>query len=755
MALLHGAELVIPMKEQIQDLDKFEDLIKSKKVTVATLPPVYYAKVSNLDLRVLITAGSEANQEIVRKARQRYINAYGPTENTICATHWEYLQGDKIPINIPIGKPIQNVQIYILKGDKLCSIGVPGELCIAGISLARGYLNMPEMTKKKFVSNPFGKGRLYRSGDLARWLEDGNLEFLGRIDEQVKISGYRIELGEIEYIIRKFDGIRDTAVIVTHDKLGDKMLCAYIVSDDKINIDILRKFLSEKLPSYMLPTFIVQIDCIPLSLNGKLDKKVLPDFENMTTGNYVKPRNELEASLCVVVQEVTGQHEIGIKENIFELGVNSIKAISIVGRVKKLGIDLPIQKIFELTTIESLANYIEEKEPLLENVKQSYVEIDKLLSLNRVDESIKINKRSLKNIVLTGVTGFLGIHILAELIEKHSGKIYCIIRSKDEEDAYNRLKECLSYYYGEQFNNLIKDKVFVISSSIEQKDLIEKLPVDISTVIHAAAITKHYGFKADFENVNVQGTQNLLDYAKNIGARFVYISTTSVAGEIQKDSKDIEYNETNYYIGQTLSASEYTKSKFKAERLVLDSKLKGNDTIIIRVGNLTNRWSDGIAAQNYRENRFINMIKLLVDKGYVAQDLLKYELQFSAVDIVARGVIALTEISNINFSMYHLFQVKKVRLEQLVRIFDKLGVKMPVIDKETDIREEFTYSSVTESSFELISDESTNNDYIYPVAKCDFTNWLLEKSGFIWEEPDEAYLYKVIQYFLNNGFWKR
>lgn len=754
MALLHGAELVIPMKEQVQDLDEFAALVRSKKITVATLPPVYYTKVGNMDLRVLITAGSEANQEIVRKTKQRYINAYGPTENTICATHWEYSKGSRVPINIPIGKPIPNVQTYILKDNKLCSIGVPGELCIAGDSLARGYLNMPKMTEQKFVSNPFGEGRLYRSGDLARWLEDGNIEFLGRIDEQVKIRGYRIELGEIEYILRKYADIKDAAVLVTYDKLGDKMLCAYLVSNHKINIDAVRNFLAEKLPSYMLPAFMVQIDSIPLSLNGKLDKKALPDFNDMTTGDYVEPRNELETNLCVIIQDVTGRDKIGIKDNIFELGVNSLKAISIVGRVKKLGIELPIQKIFELTTIESLSNYMMEKEPVIENVKQSFAEIDKLLSANRVDESIKISKRNLKDVVLTGVTGFLGIHILVELLEKHSGNIYCIIRSKDEEDGYNRLKECLSYYYGDRFDKYIRGRVIVISGSIEQKDLMDKLPVKVSTVIHSAAITKHYGFKDEFEMVNVKGTHNILNYAETVGARFIYISTTSVAGEIQKNSKAIEYNETNYYIGQILSASEYTQSKFKAERLVLDSKLKGHDTIIIRVGNLTNRWSDGMAARNYKENRFLNMIKLMVDKGYVRQDLLEYELQFSAVDVIASGVITLTEVSDIKFSLYHLFQVKKVRLEQMVRIFDNVGVRLHIIDKETDIQEEMT-NNVNENSFELISGESTKDNYMLPVTKCDFTNWLLEKSGFSWKEPDEAYLHKVIKQFYNNGFWRR
>jgi amino acid adenylation domain-containing protein len=228
MALLSGAVLQLVPNTIISDINGFDNFVNEKEITITLLPPQYYIQTEPDGLKILTTGGSASNPETVRKSKgkYRYINAYGPTENTVIAAHWEYNGENDIPNNIPIGKPISNTQIYILQGSRLCGIGVPGELCIAGDGLARGYLNRPELTAEKFIDNPFGKGKLYRSGDLARWLTDGNIEYLGRIDEQVKIRGYRIELGEIESVLRKIEYVTDAAVIAREDKNGEKAIYA-------------------------------------------------------------------------------------------------------------------------------------------------------------------------------------------------------------------------------------------------------------------------------------------------------------------------------------------------------------------------------------------------------------------------------------------------------------------------------------------------------------------------------------------------
>lgn len=277
IALLNGAELVLLPLETIGDIEAFNEFVKMQHITITLLPVQYYLQTSVSGLKVLTTGGSAANEIVLQKAcnNSRYINAYGPTECTVIAACWEQeaMRKDKI---IPIGKPISNTQIYILNKTQVCGIGMPGELCIAGAGVGRGYLNRPELTDQKFVANPFGEGKMYHTGDLARWLPDGNIEYLGRIDDQVKIRGFRIELGEVESAFRKLDDIHDCTVITRPDNDGEQEIHAYIVSQHKIHMRDLRKRLTKLLPAYMIPTYIMQIDRIPVTRSGKIDKRALP-----------------------------------------------------------------------------------------------------------------------------------------------------------------------------------------------------------------------------------------------------------------------------------------------------------------------------------------------------------------------------------------------------------------------------------------------------------------------------------------------
>lgn len=355
ISLLTGARLVIPSEEVINDISRFDQFVCENKITITLLPPQYYIQTQQNELRILTTGGSSANAEIIRKASQscRYINAYGPTENTVLATHWEYV--DDIPHIIPIGKPISNSQIYLLNEMKLCGIGIPGELCIAGEGLARGYLNNPGLTADKFVKNPFGDGRLYRTGDLARWLPDGNIEYLGRIDEQVKIRGFRIELEEIQSVIRSYDYVIDCAVIVKETSSDDKAICAYIVSNQSINVSEIREQLGLKMPQYMIPAYIMQIDSIPVTRSGKLDKRALPEIEVKTENEYIAPRNEMEAVLCKVFEDVLRVEKVGIKDSFFELGGDSLKAIRVISKVRDLGYSVTVQHIMQYQIAASIS----------------------------------------------------------------------------------------------------------------------------------------------------------------------------------------------------------------------------------------------------------------------------------------------------------------------------------------------------------------------------------------------------------------
>ncbi|WP_250944740.1 non-ribosomal peptide synthetase [Clostridium felsineum] len=357
MAILIGGTLVIVPDSIRLDVQKVQKYVQKYKVTVATFPPNYYIQINDFEPRIIITAGSESSGKLIEKTENsKYINAYGPTENTVSATHWEYKNGEEIPKKIPIGKPISNVQIYILNNNSMCGIGIPGELCIAGVGVARGYLNRPELTAEKFVDNPYGEGKLYRTGDLARWLPDGNIEYLGRIDEQVKIRGFRIELGEIESALRKIDKVKDAVVIVREDENKEKSINAYIVSDEEINVSEIREELEKTLPDYMIPAYIMQIENITLTANGKLDKKALPKIEAKSEKEYIAPRNDIEEKVVSVFEEILGVERVGIKDSFFELGGDSIKAIRVVSKMREAGYDILVKDIMKKYTVEAIAD---------------------------------------------------------------------------------------------------------------------------------------------------------------------------------------------------------------------------------------------------------------------------------------------------------------------------------------------------------------------------------------------------------------
>ena len=291
----------------------------------------------------------------------RLINLYGPTEATVDVTYYDCPTDQKIS-NVPIGKPIDNISIYILSKDqKIQPVGIPGELCIAGDGVVRGYLKRPELQKEKFIDNPYKHGeRMYRTGDLARWLSDGNIEYLGRIDDQLKIRGFRIETGEIESCLISHEAVKQAVVIDRIDKQGNKFLCAYIVPKSIINLSNLREHLIKQLPDYMIPAHFVEIPEIPVTSNGKVDKIKLRaiELQDAKSVDYEEPRNKTEEIFVKVWQDVLGNKNIGINDDFFKLGGDSIKAIQTIMRLKNYEMKLEMKDIFKHPVIKELVMYV-------------------------------------------------------------------------------------------------------------------------------------------------------------------------------------------------------------------------------------------------------------------------------------------------------------------------------------------------------------------------------------------------------------
>nr|WP_234410496.1 non-ribosomal peptide synthetase [Caldalkalibacillus mannanilyticus] len=380
-ALLNGATLVLVLHDTVLDHKKLAQLIALKDQAILLMTTSLFNTFVDMapeglsHAKKILVGGEKVSVAHMKKAWQFtgpnvLINVYGPTESTVFATTHPINDIASDALSIPIGKPISNTEVFIVDPQgALLPIGIPGELCLAGDGLAQGYLNNPALTAERFISHPFEpEKRMYRTGDRARYLPDGTIDYIERMDQQVKIRGYRIELGEIEAQLLKMKELNQATVVVRGEQEGQKYLAAYITSDRDLDIAKIREELAKSLPSYMIPAYMIQLDELPLTRNGKLDQKALPEPTNMLQStDYVAPRNEGEEKLSILWREVLGlsvnndqeQRKIGIHDHFFELGGHSLKATLLVAKIhREFQVEVQIKDVFEYPTLELMARHI-------------------------------------------------------------------------------------------------------------------------------------------------------------------------------------------------------------------------------------------------------------------------------------------------------------------------------------------------------------------------------------------------------------
>ncbi|BAY66478.1 amino acid adenylation domain-containing protein [Calothrix brevissima NIES-22] len=363
-----GGTLYLGTKDALLPTAGLIELLQEYGITHITLPPSALAVLPAAELPTLqkmIVAGEACAPDLIEKwsVGRSFFNAYGPTEGSVCATVAQCNASDRKP---PIGRPIPNTQVYILDSYlQPVPVGVPGELHIGGAGLAQGYLNRPQLTNEKFIANPFSQqvgARLYKTGDLARYLPDGNIEYLGRIDHQVKLRGFRIELGEVENVISQHPTVLQVTAIVREDVPGEQRLVAYVVlqPESAATVNELRQFLKQKLPDYMVPTAFVFLDTLPLTPNGKVDRRVLPapDFSRLSDVNFVAPTTSNEQTLAKIWADVLRVEKVGIHDNFFDLGGDSILSLQIIARARQAGLQLSPKQLFAHQTIAELVTVV-------------------------------------------------------------------------------------------------------------------------------------------------------------------------------------------------------------------------------------------------------------------------------------------------------------------------------------------------------------------------------------------------------------
>lgn len=784
-AFLNGLPLYIIKKEDLLDESIFHEYILKNKITVLWLTSPLFNQLCESNphmfktIRCLLTGGDVLSPKHINMAKLAnpdltIINGYGPTENTTfsCCYQIDKCFND----SIPIGGPISNSTCYVVSNDNnLQPIGVPGELWVGGDGVARGYFNNANMTSDKFIYSNLVNTRIYKTGDLVKWDSNGHLIFLGRIDNQIKIRGFRVELSEITTVINSYNSIKETYTIfdTVHNQ---KAICSYVVADNNIDFGNLKKYLGNQLPNYMIPTYFMQLDSLPINQNGKVNKKLLPkNFEIYSNNNIVLPSTDLEKKIYNIFENILNISDFSITDNFFSLGGDSINAMKLEVEALKNDIHITYGDIFKYPSVKELANYISlpKKDVYINNSNEDFKIFDMVLSGNTVSNlsNTYVPLTPINNVLLTGVTGFLGAHILDSFIKNSTGKIYCLVRPKNNISAKERLKNTLNFYFNDNYNYLIDDRIICVEGDITKDNLglsdddYNNLGNEITTVIHSAALVKHFGNYQEFENINVGGTKNLIIFSKDFNCRLMHISTISVSGNnfaegsfIENDfTEDINYDETKFYINQNLE-NIYVKSKFLAEKLVFEAINDGLQAYVLRMGNLTSRYSEGKFQQNHYENAFVNRIKSLLQIGSIPDYMQEGYVEFTPIDCCADAIIDIANHYNPAFTVFHVFNEKHVQLLDLYDMLRKIGINVNIVsekDFNNIINKLLEDNNNTDILSGIIRDFNSEKKLIYQSnikIKSDFTKQFLKNIGFEWPYIDINYIRNYFKYLIDIGY---
>ncbi|WP_260852740.1 non-ribosomal peptide synthetase [Flavobacterium anhuiense] len=552
--LLNGGQLIISAINTLLNSVSLKQLLIERKVNTLWMTASWFHQVVESDLSIfepldyLIVGGDVVLFNYTNKLRELYpklkiINGYGPTENTTFSTTYSI---DKVTDkNLPIGKPINNRVAYILNASlDLVPIGVIGELCVGGAGVARGYLNREELTAEKFIANPFVAGdRIYKTGDLARWLPDGNIEYIGRKDNQVKIRGYRIELGEIENALSLVAGISQCCVLAKEDASGNKRLVGYVVSEEKLDKTYLQDQLKSSLPEYMVPMIWVELDQMPLTSNGKLDRKSLPEPESsdLSTKEYVAPRTEREEQLAAIWQNLLGIEKVGIHDNFFELGGHSLLAVQLISRLQKLDFHIGVKDIFAGPTIALMSERLSSLS-LVYRVPENGIGVDGYTITPSMVPLVDLTQSELDHITNTVIGGVSNIQDIYPLSPLQEGIYFHHLMSDPKAGDPYVLPRLLCFSDACKRDSFIEALQFVVDRHdvLRTCVLSSGLPGSVQVVLREAPLF--------VEHLELDGSKSVLSQLDSLTAPGVYWMDVSKAPLLELKSADDVDNGCHYLI---------------------------------------------------------------------------------------------------------------------------------------------------------------------------------------------------------------
>lgn len=704
LPLITGNTVIVASQQEQLNPESIIKLIIDQDITVVQATPTTWSMIIDAhnwaDVKPLhILCGGEylspALGEKLLTGGHRLWNVYGPTETTIWSTLKEVKTVDDL---LTIGKPIANTEVFILDGNELASVGNVGEICISGTGLARGYFGQQELTDLQFIKHPFQTGtKLYRTGDLGKWLPIGEIEYLGRKDDQVKIRGYRIELKEIEEALTKLTGVEKAVVKVRADNEYDKKLIAfleYTVTDYEISalIKNFRQQLKQRLPSYMIPHDFILVDKIPVNSNGKIDRKAL--VENYTAADTTDNtqsdvfNNEYERTIAKAWGEVLQYPHIDINDDFFELGGHSLLLTKLYNRLPEdYKQQLSLNDLFLHRTIAAQAHiiclrYKEGKEDLLEAKSEIMTKL--LLQDASLVPDITVNgtvtaatMNAPEYVLLTGANGFVGVHVLIELLEQTNATVYCLVRAENEEIATKRLHQAF-----EQFilpnHWLATGRIKAVTGDLNKPLLgfseiqFEQLAETIDCIYHSGSSVNFIEPYSIIRKANILGLQEIIKFAATGKVKpislFSTIAVFSWGHEFTEKKMMTEEDDLSQNLPAVSRDLGYVQSKWVMEQIVNLAAKKGVPVIVFRLGYaLANSKTGATAVYQWWSTLLKNCI---ANKSYPW--LMGHKPQLTTVDYIAKCIVHISRKKDAVGKNFHLTPLPEADVS-LIDFFDRIN----------------------------------------------------------------------------------